>query len=424
MWRAPAGYRATLRQPVAVRLLSAQLVSEAGDFVGLAALVLLSYHASGTALGPALVLASRALPALGVATLLGRWLDRPPRRTVLIAAHLTGAVAIGICAAAPGTATAAVAAALLGATRAAYKSVQAAAIAESVPGDLRLALFGLSGTINMVDQVVGVFTGAVLTLSMGARTSLLIDLASFLIAATILTGLPTGEQIERPRRPGPLDGLRIIARDPVLGRLSVLVLATAFVSSLSEALPPAYVSRAWLPFVLAAAPAGGGVFIFSLARTGFLRRVRNQARVAAALAAALLLTALAVAVHAPSLLFALANASIGACFGWLTGAQATFATRAPRESLGQIEATLVAGIATAGGAGVLLCGALATATTPALGYAAPGVLLTVVLAVVTPRLLRAETSEPEVAVSPAPATTATSDPPPRPTHPASLADRG
>ena len=380
------GYRAAIRHPVAARLLFAQLISEAGDFIGLAALVLLSYSSSRSALGPALVFASRSLPALAMAGLLGRWLDRPPRRVALIAAHLGGAVAIGICALAPNTGTAILSSALLGATRAAFRSIQAAVIAESVPADFRLPLFGAAAVINQVDQAVGILTGAAVTLTIGVRTSLLIDLASFLVAAAVLVGVPPAPRIDRPEQPGPLEGVRIVARHPVLRWLSVLVLASTFSSSLPEALAPAFVDRQWLPAALAASSAGGAIFTFGIARTSILRRVVNQVWVTVLLAVALWLTGIAVLLHAPDWVYVLGNAAVGAGLGWLIGAQATVAALTRPERMSQVEATLVAGLITSGGAGVLLLGLLANAVSPAAAYLAGGVLLTVAVLVSAPRL--------------------------------------
>ena len=384
------GYRAAIRNPVAARLLFAQLISEAGDFIGLAALVLLSYSTSKSALGPALVFASRSLPTLAIAGLLGRWLDRPPRRVALVAAHLGGAVAISICAIAPSTATAIVSSALLGAARAAFRSIQAAVIAESVPADLRLPLFGAAAVINQVDQAVGILTGAAVTLAVGVRTSLLIDLATFLVAAVILVGVPSAPRIDRPERPGALEGVRIIARHPVLRWLTVLVLASTFSSSLPEALAPALVGRQWLPVVLAASSAGGAIFTFGIARTPFLRRVVNQVWVTVLLAAALCLTGVAVLLHGPDWVYALGNAAVGAGLGWLIGAQTTVAVVTPPERMSQVEATIVAALITSGGAGVLLLGLLANAVSPAVAYLSGGAVVTAAVLVSAPRLRAAE----------------------------------
>ncbi len=190
---APRGLAVVIGHPVAVRLLGAKLISEVGDFVGLAALVLLGYHATGSAIGPALVLAARSLPAVAVAALAGHQLDRPPRRTALIALAWAGAAVVGVPAVAPNAATAILAASPLGALRTASRSIEAAMIAESVDPAVRLPLFGLALAVNQAAQVLGVVTGAAVTLAVGARPALVADVASFLVASAVLAQLPVAE---------------------------------------------------------------------------------------------------------------------------------------------------------------------------------------------------------------------------------------
>ena len=79
-----SAYGPVLEHPVAKRLLTVQAISEAGDFVGLSALLVLSYTRTGSVLGPAGVYAARTLPSLAVGTVFSGWLDRPPRRAALV----------------------------------------------------------------------------------------------------------------------------------------------------------------------------------------------------------------------------------------------------------------------------------------------------------------------------------------------------
>src|SRR4051812_44264660 len=124
------GYRAVLRHPVAGRLIGVKGISELGDFVGLAALLLLGYQQTGSLLGAAAVYTARALPAILVATLLGGWLDVPPRRPTLSVLAFAGAAALVLPAMVPAASTALVASAILGAVRAAYVAVTTAVVAE------------------------------------------------------------------------------------------------------------------------------------------------------------------------------------------------------------------------------------------------------------------------------------------------------
>ncbi|MBF5031613.1 hypothetical protein IRY44_17865 [Micromonospora sp. ANENR4] len=381
------GYRALFRHPVAARLLVARSVSELGDFVGLAALLLLAYDQTDSVLGPAAVYAARTVPALLVATVFSGWLDVPARRTMLVWLSLAGAVLIAVPAAVPEPVPAIVAAGLLGAVRAAYASVHVAITAEAVEPPLRLPLFGLSAFANQSGQVVGLLAGAGVTVALGPRVALVIDLVSFLLAAAVLAGLPVRRQEHRGPRPPATAGIRIIAAHPVLRGVALLTLATVLSGGLPETLAPDLAAGGWRPVVLAASSFGGAVFVLVVGRRGWLARVTGQVVAASALGAALLLAGLLVALDAPAWALAVANALVGAGGGWLIGAQATFARLAPRERMGQVEVTIVAGNIVLSGVGIFLLGGVAVLLGPAVAYLAAGVvLLAVVLAARPDRL--------------------------------------
>ncbi|WP_406061280.1 MFS transporter [Micromonospora sp. NBC_00860] len=378
------GYRALFRHPVASRLVIARGISELGDFVGLAALLLLAFDQTNSVLGPAAVYAARTLPALLVATVFSGWLDVPARRTLLVWLSVAGAVLIAVPAAVPQPVPAIVAAGLLGAVRAAYASVNVAVAAEAVDAPLRLPLFGLSAFANQAGQVIGLLAGASLTVALGARVALLIDLVSFLIAAIVLAGLPRHPHRRRGPRPPATAGVRIIAGHPVLRSVALLTLATVLSGALPETLAPELARGAWRPVVLAASALGGAFFVLLVGRSRWLARVAGQVAVAAALAGALLLAGVLVAVDAPLWALAVGNAFIGAGGGWLIGAQATFARLAPPERMGQVEATIVAANIVASGCGIFLLGGVAAAVSPAAAYLTAGVVLLVVVLLTRP----------------------------------------
>jgi hypothetical protein len=379
----PPGYRALFRHPVASRLVTARAISELGDFVGLAALLLLAYDQTRSVLGPAAVYAARALPALLVATVFSGWLDVPARRTMLVWLSLAGAVLIAVPTVVPQPVPAIVAAGLLGAVRAAYASVNVAVAAEAVDSPLRLPMFGLTAFANLVGQVTGLLAGASMTLALGARVALLIDLVSFLIAAIVLAGLPAGRG-ERRQRPPATAGVRIIVGHPVLRGDALLTLGTVISGGLPEALAPRLADGGWRPVVLAASAFGGAVFVLLAARRAWLGRLWGQVATTAALAGALLLAGALVAVDAPVWALAGANALIGAGGGWLIGAQATFARLAPKERMGQVEATMVAANIALSGCGIFLLGGAAQLFGPAVAYLAAGVVLLVVVLLTRP----------------------------------------
>ncbi|MGC5019716.1 hypothetical protein [Micromonospora sp. DT47] len=380
----PPGYRALFRHPVASRLVAARGVSELGDFVGLAALLLLAYDQTHSVLGPAAVYAARTLPALLVATVFSGWLDVPARRTLLVWLSVAGAVLIAVPATVPRPVPAIIAAGLLGAVRAAYSSVNVAVAAEAVDAPLRLPLFGLSAFANQVGQVTGLVAGASVTVALGPRVALLIDLVSFLIAAVVLAGLPTEPQHRRGPRPPATAGIRIIAGHPVLRGVALLTLATVLSGALPETLAPDLAAGAWRPVVLAASALGGAFFVLMVGRRAWLGRLAGQVAVAAALGGALLLAGVLVAVRAPLWAVAVANALIGAGGGWLIGAQATFARLAPPERMGQVEATIVAANIVVSGCGIFLLGGVAAVLSPAASYLTAGAVLLVVVLLARP----------------------------------------
>ncbi|MFE9688578.1 MFS transporter [Micromonospora sp. NPDC005806] len=388
----PPGYRALFRHPVASRLVVARGISELGDFVGLAALLLLAYDQTQSVLGPATVYAARTLPALLVATVFSGWLDVPARRTMLVGLSLAGAVLIAIPTAVPRLVPAIVAAGLLGAIRAAYSSVNVAIAAEAVDTPLRLPLFGLSAFANQLGQVTGLLAGASVTVALGPRVALLVDLVSFLLAAVVLAGLPGGRGERRKARPPATAGVRTIAGHPVLRGVALLTLGTVLSGALPETLAPNLSGGAWRPVVLAASALGGAVFVLVAGRRAWLARVAGQVAAAATLGGALLLAGALVAVDAPAWALAGANALIGAGGGWLIGAQATFARLAPKERMGQVEATIVAGNIVVSGCGIFVLGSTAELFGPATAYLAAGVVLLVAVLFTRPDQLPEATS--------------------------------
>lgn len=372
------GYGAVLRHPIAARLLTAKAIAEIGDSVGLAALLILAYQDTDSVLGPASVYAARTLPALLIATVFSGWLDVPPRRTTLVALSVAAAALVAVPAVQPRHLTALVAAGLLGAVRAAHRSVHMAVIAESVDQPLRIPLFGLAVLANQLGQIGGILAGASVTLALGPRAVLIANAVAYGVAAVVFLGLPARQQQRRDRPPATA-GARIIWSQPVLRVLVVVVAATMLSSSLPETLAPEIASSRWLPVVMAASAMGGAMFALLAGGGQFLRSVPNQLLIAGALGLALIVAAAVVAADLGDLPLALANALIGAGGGWLIGAQATFAELAPPRHMGQVEATIVAVNILVSGCGALALGWLATAAGPAAAYAASGAM---VLAVV------------------------------------------
>src|SRR3954454_3149068 len=115
-----SGFREVFSDPVAGRFVRVQALSELGDFVGLSALMLLTFARTGSVLGPAAVFAARTVPSIVVGAAVRGGLASQPRRAALIALALVGPVVVGTVALVPALPVALQAAAVLGAARTAY----------------------------------------------------------------------------------------------------------------------------------------------------------------------------------------------------------------------------------------------------------------------------------------------------------------
>lgn len=383
---APSGFAAVRRDPIGRRLLTVQALSELGDFVGLSALMLLTYARTGSVLGPAAVFAARTVPSLLVGTAFSGWLDRPPRRAALVTMALFGAVVVGTVALVPTLVVALTAAALLGASRTAYLSVSTGAVADAVPVELRGRFYALSSTINQSAQVIGFVGGTSATLVFGSRASLGFDAVTFVVGAMVLRRLPYLAPHVRDRRPSPLEGLRTIRAIPTLRWLAPVVWVSALGTALPETVAPHLAHGSGeLPLVMGAAPFGMMVGALLLGRKDFFVDVRRQFLCAALLAGAFASGTAVVAITSAAWPLIIVNLLVGAGTAWEIGARATFASKTPPERMAQVQATMVASITAIEGVGVLGIGLLMTVIGPWVGYG----LVAIPLALTTlPRLAR------------------------------------
>lgn len=351
------GYRAALGSGTVRRLWAASIASTVGDYVGLGALLFLAADRTGLALGAAAVLAVGVVPSLLTGIVGGRWLDRFHRGRALAGLQVIGGVTICLPVVLPGVGVVFATAAMLAAVRIATIAVRSGAIAEGVDDDHRGPLIALLASTDQAAQVVGYLAGGALYITVGVDAALLLDAATFVIGAIVLTGLTLPRPDRRAPTPPLLAGLTDIVRHPVLRLLGVLVVLTGAVASLPEILAPSVAAEGdpLRPLVLAAAPAGQAAAIAVIGRLPQIRRPSVQIAHLFALGVALMLAALAPSVGA----VALANVVVGAGTAWIVGPQLTFLRLAPRVRMAQITGTMVAGLALAEGLGSLGLAALA-----------------------------------------------------------------
>lgn len=374
------GYRDVLRDPVARRLLEAFTVSAIGDYVGVAALLVLAFQQTESALGPAAVFAVMAGPALLVGAVGSAWLDGPPRRATLVCLLIVGAAVTAGVAAAPTVATALIGAGLLAAVRASVVSVNSAVIAENVPVALRQPLFGLYNMIGQTAQAIGLLTGASVAVAIGVPQTLLLNALSFLAAAVILGWLRLARPRRRGRRPSPGDGVRVIFRHPVLRVLAPLAWASMVVGAVPETLAAAIGTPALVGPLMAAAPAGSAVGSWIIGRTPALGTVRAQIVLSILFGASFLFggAALLLSDGRGAGWLLLSNVLIGLTGAWLVAGQSTFATVTPSRHMAQVTATMISAIIVLEGLGALFVGAVTSASGPGAAYASVGAILMLV----------------------------------------------
>jgi len=372
------------------RLWLAGLTSTIGDYIGLGALLFLAADRTGLTIGAAIVVAVGVVPSVLTGVIAGRWLDQFHRARLLAALQLTGGLIVTLPVVFDGVAVVFVTAAGLAAVRVATVAVRSGAMAEGLDDTHRGPLVALLTSTDQGAQVIGYLTGAGLYVALGADAALLLDGATFLIAAVLLLTLPLPEPEERPAPAAITGGIRVILAHPVLRLLAVLAILTGLVGSLPEVLAPTVAGPddPLRPFVLAAAPAGQVIAMAILGRTRMVRQPRVLLLHLAGLTVALILAAMARSAGE----VAAANLLIGAGTAWVVGAQLLFLQLAPAVRMAQITGAMVAGLALADGLGSLALASIADLAGVSTAYGIGAALL--VGSVVVGVLVRAR--EPDV----------------------------
>lgn len=357
-----ARYRDVYSQPLAARLWLAASLSFVGDFVGLGALLLVAYDRSGgRPLGPAVVFAVQALPAVGVASAIGPWLDRIPRIGGLVSLSLIGAASLALPFIFGGLWPVLTTAAILGGSTTAFNSIRSGAIADGVPRDVRGRLLALISLSFQVSEVVGYFTGAIVAITIGVRPAMLADAATFILAALLLVGA----RVPRPARSGQRSsltaGIRAIFNDPTLAVLTPvawvgLTLGALPVTLATAALHGPY--QGWAPAAMAAAGAGLAISGTLVGRSSLPDRVLSQLWYIAAGGAAFLIAAGGLELD-PRLLV-VGNFLIGLGTGWNVATQTTFVLVIDPSRIANVTSVMIASVIALGGLGAVVFGAVAS----------------------------------------------------------------
>lgn len=363
-----------LRDSTARSLFLSQTVSGLGDWLGLAALIVLAYQRSGSAVGSAALFAVQGGFAFAATLLLGPRLDTLDRQRGLVAFYLTGGAALLLPVLAGGLWPVLCAAAVVGALRPMTAALRNAAIGSDLPQELVGPTVSLQSSVAQGAAALGLLTGGALVLLAGAAPVLLFDAVTFAAGGVLVLGVPHGRGATG-RRPRMLDGARSWVGNATARRAVLVIGCGAAVGALPEALAPAAVDGSgWLPVVLASQSAGTALGGLWLGTRPSFERPRAMSALAA-IAAATLLTAAAAAASLGPWALAVCNLLFGMAFGVTIVAQAVFTKAVEPSRLGAAVSSAIAVMMLAEGLGSLALGTVAARSGVPAAYVVAGLLL-------------------------------------------------
>jgi MFS family permease len=383
----PAQGRATFGQVFAVgefrALWTAQILSVAGDQLARVALTLLVFRQTHSALLAAVTFAASVVPTFLGGILLSGLADRLPRRQVMIVCDLIRAGLVAVMALS-GIPVAVLVALLFLVTLigAPFSAARAALYPEILPEDRYVLGQAVTLTTLQFAQVVGFAAGGMIVGFFGVRTSLLIDVGTFLASALITrvwvqprTASHAGPADDVASAAGLIAAIRLVFGDAKLRTPMLLGWLMAFYDAPEGVAAPLAASLGGgavaVGLLLAALALGSslGAIIFSR----FVppaRRVRWMEPLAAAACATLILFAIHPALPAAIAILALS----GLCDSYQVAASAAFIRAIPRAQRSQAFGIAQGGMSLGQGAAMILAGAAAQHYSPSLVVAVSGVV--------------------------------------------------
>ena len=356
-------------------------LSVAGDRLALVAVTLLVYDRTRSPLLAAVTYAAGYLPWVIGGLFLADIADRRPRRTVMISCDAARAALVAVMAV-PGIPLTALVALLFATTMFAppFESARASITPEILAGERYALGTAVIQTTYLTAEVAGAAGGGVAVAFLGVRPSLIIDTATF-IASALLISLGTRA---RPAAAAPgtaqasplaraAGGLRLVFADPALRTLVLIGLLVVFYT-VPQGIAAPYAAR------LGGGPVATGLVLASTALATaigtplFTRFVRPRRRLAlmGPLATATCATLLLTAFH-PGLAISLLIFSASAAFGaYQIAANTAFVTRVPDERRAQAFGIAGMSVVVGQGVGFVAAGAAAQLMTPAAVIALAG----------------------------------------------------
>ncbi len=361
----------------------AEALSIAGDQLAKVALAILVYQRTSSPLWSAVVYAMTFLPALFGGVGLSQLADRLPRRTLLVSCLLVQAVLVGIMAI-PGTPLPVLCCLvfLVAMLTAPTNAAQNATAREAFDDDAEyLRSQDLRGITTNTMMLLGLAGGGLLVTGIGVAWALLIDAATFVLAAAVIAATVRWRPAAGSPEDGWFAGIRITASDPhlrVLFGMALLVGLTVVPEGLAAPIAAQMnapdVAVGWL---LAADPLGFviGAFVFSHYATADTR-LRLMGPLAVVSSAALI----GFAVQPPLPLALVLLAMSGASGAYILTVGATVNSAVANNVRGSVMGLFRTALRVTQGIGVALGGVVATAIGSATGTVALAGALGVVAA--------------------------------------------
>lgn len=367
---------ARFRDAFAVRefraLWTAYALSVAGDQLAAVGLAVLVFDRTGSPAWAATTYAMTFLPDLAGGALLSGLADRFPRRRVMVLADLIRAVLVTLMAL-PGQTLASLVVLLIVVQllAAPFTAARSAVLPAVLTGDRYLAGVTIMRTTYQVGLVVGFGAGAAVVATVGTSQALLVDAATFLASATLVSlGVrlhrPSGAPAGSPRSwwSGLRAGWALVTRDRRLRSLVGLACVSgAYVVPEGLAVPYAtqiHGGTAAVGWLMAASPAGMVVGMLVLQRLRPAWRLKLLGPLAVGACAVLLPTAWAPALVGSVVLWWLSGA--GSAYNMVT--QATFMQSVPDHARGQAAGLANAALRLAQGVAILGAGLAAQVWRP------------------------------------------------------------
>ncbi|MEO6999713.1 MAG: MFS transporter [Terracoccus sp.] len=374
----PPTFVAVLRTPRFLPVFTANALSMWGDYIARVTIAAVVFERTRSPLATATTFAISLLPSFFGRSLLGPLVDRIPYKRVLISAHLTRALCVvGLVLLVQGQSSLWEIFGVLFVLEAVGGAASASnqVLYTDLFEDRRLYArsVGLRAMTEQVNQAIGLAVGGGLVALLGPRAGLLLDLATFVVAAVVIAVVVELRPVQGERGLGLSgfvrdlgDAVGDLVRHPVLARLVLLGACATLAIAAPEALGiPIAGENGWGGALMAAPIIGAVAGIALISRCDVQRQNRLIVPLALAMPLPLTLTAL----YPPTIVVALLFFASGMLQAFMVPLQSTFALVTMPALRGRVYSLAGAVSVACAGGSFLAAGWLGQHTDPHLGVA-------------------------------------------------------